>query len=284
MKNYFRLKQLFVLLLPFVLLASSCARKLEDNQPLCKKEVKSKTKVESFQRETKNDVIQPEEVDEVFSESELSCAEPLPATLSAFRIVIDAGHGGQDGGAKSIVSPFIREKTLTLKTALKVEEFLSSWGYDVRLTRKKDVFVPLLDRVDFAEKCKCTLFVSIHFNSTPKPTKARGIEIYYFGKKKGNKDKAARKMQLRAKRSTELAKHILKKMVAATKSPSRGVHHGNLYVIRETTMPAVLVEGGFLSNQEEAKKLKNPNYLRFLAWSLAKGIDEYAKAIVLGAN
>lgn len=278
MKNYFKTKKLFFCLLPFILLVSSCARKQEETQPFAKKMTSSRRASHT------QTVIGPEEADVAFSESELSCAEALPTTLSRFRIVIDAGHGGQDGGAKSIVSPFIREKTLTLKTALKVEEFLSSWGYDVRLTRKKDVFVPLLERVDFAEKCKCTLFVSIHFNSTPKPTKAHGIEIYYFAKKKNSKDKVDRKMQIRAKRSTELAKHILKKMVAATKSPSRGVHHGDFCVIRETTMPAVLVEGGFLSNQEEAKKLKNPNYLRFLAWSLAKGIDEYAKANVLGAN
>lgn len=273
MKKTIKKSPLLFLLLSFLVLATSCARKQEENRPL----YTNKPKLGSRQKEQKVE-ISSETLLESGSEDEAQ-----PTTLSSFRIVIDAGHGGQDGGAKSIVSPFIQEKTLTLKTALKVEEFLANWGYDVRLTRKKDLFVPLLDRVDFAEKCNCTLFVSIHYNSTPKPTKTRGIEIYYFDKKKHSKDKATLKDRIRAKRSIELGKQILKKMVAATKAPSRGVHHGNFCVIRETTMPAVLVEGGFLSNQEEARKLKNPHYLRFLAWSLAKGIDEYARN-VLGAN
>jgi N-acetylmuramoyl-L-alanine amidase len=186
----------------------------------------------------------------------------------SYRIVIDAGHGGTDPGAKSVVAPHTREKTFTLKTALKVQEFLVNWGYDTLMTRKNDVFVPLLDRVEFAEKNKGKLFVSIHFNSTPKPTTARGIEIYYFSENKKHH---------RTKLSSALAHHIIKRMVPVTKAPSRGVHAGNFCVIRETTMPAVLVEAGFLSNPEEAKKLKNPNYIRFLAWSIAKGIDDYVQ-------
>lgn len=191
--------------------------------------------------------------------------------------MIDAGHGGKDPGAKSIVAPYLREKTLTLRTACKVQEFLTRWGYSTYMTRKNDVFIPLLDRVKLAEKHDCELFVSIHYNSTPKPTKARGIEVYYFGGK--NKEKETPRIA----QSKLLAKCVLSRMVPVSSTPSRGIHHGNFCVIRETTMPAVLIEGGFLSNQEEAKKLKSPHYVRFLAWSIAKGIDDYCMNVP-GAN
>lgn len=193
-------------------------------------------------------------------------AKKASSTPTPLRICIDPGHGGHDDGAKAVIAPFMKEKVLALKTALKVQEFLTRWGYSSCMTRKNDVFIPLLDRVAFAQKQKCTLFVSIHYNSTPKPTAASGVEIYYFGT---GKDKA------RMQQSKKLAHCILLRMTPATRTANRGVHHGNFAVVRETTMPAVLVETGFLSNPSEAKKFKNPNYIKFLAWSIAKGIEDY---------
>src|SRR5205807_3480952 len=102
-------------------------------------------------------------------------------------------------------------------TALKVKEFLTRWGYKVYLTRKTDVFVPLLERVDLAEKNQCSLFVSIHYNSAPRKT-ASGIEIFYYKK---DKDETRRKL------SHSLGNAILERMIKVAKSPSRGIHAGD---------------------------------------------------------
>ena len=214
--------------------------------------------------------------------AETSQQSPSTPSPSTYRIMLDPGHGGEDPGAKSIVRPYVREKVLTLKTAKKVEEFLSKWGYQVYMTRRKDLFIPLQERVELAKKKNCNLFVSIHFNSTPKPTAAHGAEIYYYS----NEKKFPKIKDARAKQSRELAAAILRRMAPATKAKPRGVHVGNYAVIRETMMPAVLIEAGFLSNSAEAKKLNNPNYIRFLSWSIAKGIDDYVvtRQDVPGAN
>lgn len=194
-------------------------------------------------------------------------SETLPHLRS---IVIDPGHGGKDPGTKAVISPFTKEKALTLKTALKVQEFLRGWGYHVHLTRKTDVFIPLLDRVAFAKKHNCRLFVSIHYNSAKNPL-ASGVEVYYCRKEKD---------QRVARKSHVLGRHILSRLGPVTKTPLTGRNRlcvGNFCVIRETTMPAVLVEAGFLSNREEARKLKSPSYIRFIAWAIAKGIDDFVK-------
>ena len=182
-------------------------------------------------------------------------------------IVIDAGHGGTNHGTKSVITPHTKEKTLALQTALRVQRFLEELGYRVKMTRRTDVFIPLSDRVTFAREERAMLFVSIHFNHAPSK-EAQGIEVYYF---KNTKSPS------RTKKSCALARAILEKTTAATGASSRGVHHGDFHVIRETTMPAVLVEGGFLSNPQEAKRLKNPRYIRILALSIARGIDEFMK-------
>ena len=190
-----------------------------------------------------------------------------PRSVLSQIIVIDPGHGGEDYGTKSILKPCVYEKTLTLRTAKLVYNFLLKKGYEVRLTRNKDIFIPLLERVRLANNCKAKLFVSIHYNAASNK-QASGIEVFYY---KDVRDK------IRTFRSERLAKNILTKMIIATKAPSRGVKRGNFAVIRETTMPAVLVEAGFLTNRAEAIRLKDPNYLKFLAFSIALGIEEYLK-------
>lgn len=193
--------------------------------------------------------------------------------------MIDSGHGGYDTGTQLVIAPYTKEKILTLQTAQKVRYCLQQMGYHVVMTRKRDVFVPLHERVAIAKKNRAELFVSIHFNHAPNP-KAHGIEIYFF--KSANNP-------LRSQHSQALAQAILQRASVATNAFSRGVLHGDFHVIRETTMPAVLIEGGFFSNQSEAACLKNPRYIQLLARSIAEGIDAFVKAIhkqeiVLGAN
>lgn len=178
-------------------------------------------------------------------------------------IVIDAGHGGTDEGAK--VNAFM-EKKLTLTTALLTKKHLEELGYRVILTRSRDVYLPLQRRVSIANKTKGSLFVSIHFNSSPSAD-AHGIEIFYFDSKE----------LWRTKASKRLANCILHRSLDQTEALSRGIKQGNFHVIRETDMPAVLVEGGFITNREERGKLRDRTYLDRLAVGIAQGIDKYMK-------
>lgn len=183
-------------------------------------------------------------------------------------VIIDAGHGGLDLGAKA-KAPYIEEKRVALTTALLVRKYLSQLGYQVILTRSTDVFIPLYRRVHLANHSpRSHLFVSIHYNASSN-LQARGIEVFYCDCKKD---------RIRAKESKKLAQSILQQMANKTHSPSRGIKKGNFYVIRESKVPAVLIEGGFISNAQERKKLKDSKYLSELAKAVAQGIDKYFKS------
>jgi N-acetylmuramoyl-L-alanine amidase len=180
-------------------------------------------------------------------------------------IVIDPGHGGHDVGTQSISKPRYQEKSLNLKTANFLKNYLQQLGYHIVMTRQEDKFVSLDKRAQFANEQKPTLFVSIHYNSAPS-SEAKGVEVYFY---QSQEDKA------RANQSKRLAQSILKHVTSHTKAASRGIKHGNFAVIRETNMPAVLIEGGFLTNESELKNLKEQTYLKKLALGIAKGIEEY---------
>ncbi|MFZ0564792.1 MAG: N-acetylmuramoyl-L-alanine amidase [Chlamydiales bacterium] len=171
-------------------------------------------------------------------------------------IAIDAGHGGKDPGASSQEKRY-EEKELTLSTAYLVRDYLTRLGYRTLLTRSQDSYVSLDSRADAANTLHADLFVSIHYNYSSNK-EAQGIEIYY--KKIGSK---------------KLGDDVLKKIIHHTKASSRGVKKGDFAVIRETKMPAILIEGGFLSNPEERKKLKDPKYLEEIAQGIAEGIDAH---------
>ena len=139
-------------------------------------------------------------------------------------------------------------------------------GYRVILTRNRDLFIPLKERVEIANANKSKLFVSLHFNAA-QSTDAKGIEVYYFGKGE----------PLRIKSSKQLARNVLSKLLQHTGAPSRGVKHGNFLVIRETKMPAILIEGGFITHGEERNLLKSRAYQEEIAKAVAEGIDHYFK-------
>lgn len=180
-------------------------------------------------------------------------------------IVIDAGHGGDDFGTRSASKPKYHEKSLNLTTALILSDFLTQLGYQTMMTRSIDEFIPLKARADFANKKEADFFVSVHYNSAP-AKKAEGIEVFYY---KSDENK------LRSLESQRLASSILAQVTKLTHAKSRGVKHGNFAVIRETTMPAVLIEGGFLTNEEEMEKIKDPAYVKNVAWGIAQGIQDY---------
>ncbi len=178
-------------------------------------------------------------------------------------IVLDAGHGGTDEGAK--VNAFM-EKKIALTTTLLTKKHLEELGYRVILTRSRDVYLPLPRRVSIANKTKGSLFVSVHFNSSPS-AEAQGIEIFYYDSKE----------MWRTKASKRLANCILFRIIDQTEAISRGIKQGNFHVIRETEMPAVLVEGGFITHRDERGKLRDKAYLDRLAVGIAQGIDKYMK-------
>ena len=193
---------------------------------------------------------------------------PMKRKTISYRplIVLDAGHGGWDHGAR-IKYPFCEEKRMALTTAHYTKRYLEKMGYRVSLTRSRDFYISLPKRVNFANRHKSEIFVSIHFNSCPNKI-AHGIEIFYHNNQNN---------RIRSIASKKLAEHVLKKSAQRTSFYSRGIKKGNFFVIRETKMPAILVEGGFITNPEERKRLRQRTYLDKLARGVAEGIDAYIK-------
>jgi N-acetylmuramoyl-L-alanine amidase len=178
-------------------------------------------------------------------------------------VILDPGHGGSDEGAKI---NFFHEKRITLLTTLALKKYLEEKDYRVILTRSRDVFVSLERRVSIANKTRAVIFVSIHYNASHSAD-AKGIEVFYYKGRNAS----------RAKSSKQLADNILSHLIKGTEADSRGVKAGNFHVIRETDMPAVLVEGGFITNKEERMLLRDKTYLNRVAAGIADGIDHYLR-------
>jgi len=176
-----------------------------------------------------------------------------------FSVVIDPGHGGLDPGAIGIGG--IRETDVVLEISKIVKKLLSERGVKVLLTRKNEVDLDLPPRVSFANKTDADIFVSIHANaSRGKRRDINGLETYYFKGWKG---------RLLAKR---IQKQILR---VSPGSPDRGVKQGRFYVIKNTSMPAVLVEIGFLTGRLDARRLEKTAHRKRIAYAITKGILEY---------
>jgi len=189
------------------------------------------------------------------------CAENKPA---GHLIMVDPGHGGFDLGARM---SSVNEKSLALSTSLLVRKYLKERGYRVIMSRMRDVFIPLATRAAVANKTRCHLFLSLHFNAAKNVT-ASGVEVFYYD----SKDK------YRSGASKKLARHIQNHMVERTKARDRGVKGGNFHVIRETNMPAVLIEGGFITHDKERDLLKAESYREKIAMAITDGVDAYFKS------
>lgn len=190
-----------------------------------------------------------------------------PLKSKNFLIMLDPGHGGHDVGTQSNSEPRYQEKSLNLVTARFVKKFLEQSGYQVEMTRRNDSFVSLTNRAQMANDRNSYVFVSIHYNSAPS-AQAKGIEVFFY---------QSQEEKERTAKSKRLAHTILRSVLAHTKARSRGVKHANYAVIRETKMPAILIEGGFVTNEAELENLKDPTYLKRLAWGIARGIEEYIR-------
>lgn len=183
---------------------------------------------------------------------------PAPPPLPSGRLVVvlDPGHGGRDPGAVGIGG--LREKDVVLPITQEVARILEQRGIQTILTRASDLEVDLQPRVDVAERVRATVFVSIHANaiSMSRPD-VNGLETYYYDS------------------GLALARTIHQNLLRVPGVRDRGVRQARFYVLRRTSMPAVLVEVGFVTGNEDATRLANPNYRSQVANGIANGILQY---------
>ena len=179
------------------------------------------------------------------------CAGAVRDTSRTFRtVVIDAGHGGHDSGATSRAGG--AEKNATIRVAQHLEEKLRAAGFRTVMTRTDNTFIPLDARAAISNRQNNSIFVSIHFNDSPKRG-IRGVETYYN----------SRVAILLAEKIEQSISEL---------SPGRGVKHANFRVLRKNHFPAVLVECGFLSNPGEGSRCASAGYQDAIAARLAEGI------------
>jgi len=174
-------------------------------------------------------------------------------------IMLDAGHGGSDTGAIGVTGVY--EKDITLPVTLALANSLRNLGYEVELTRDTDRFASLGERADRANELLPMIFVSIHANSIEDPTFS-GVMTFHFNG---------------ANEASALAHSIQRQLLASTGAVDRGVRTANFFVLRETVVPAVLVEIGFLTNALEEQKLRDPFYQKRIVNGMTRGIDQYLR-------
>lgn len=221
--------------------------------------------------------------------------------LKIRRVVVDAGHGGKDAGA---VGPHgVREKDLALAIAHKVAGRLRQLGFEVILTRKTDVFVPLDERTRIANEARADLFVSIHCNASRR-RRLEGVETWtlnvgsdrYAARlaafENAEADRAVSDLRLiladlatkaNASDARDLAQSVQSSLVRTLRSRvgrvrDHGVKQALFYVLLGTRMPSVLVETGFISNPAEAARLKSARFQDGAAEAIARGVKDYVES------
>ena len=249
----------------------------------------------------------------------LVLSTPLLATdpVKIRKVVIDAGHGGQDPGA---ISPNrkVLEKDITLSVALKFGKLIEDKNPDIQViyTRKTDVFVPLNNRSEIANKNQADLFISIHVNSV-KARSACGSETYVMGESKSSSNLEVTMMEnsviafegdsksvyegfdpnnpesyiifsllqnAHLEKSLQMAEYVQEQLAEGPIKVNRGIKQGGLLVLWKTSMPAILVELGFISNPSDYLMLcGEENHMKY-AKALYKAFEKYRKAYEAGNN
>ncbi|MES2476187.1 MAG: N-acetylmuramoyl-L-alanine amidase [Verrucomicrobiota bacterium] len=179
------------------------------------------------------------------------------ASAANFRtVVIDPGHGGHDNGGQW---GRVYEKHLALDTAYRLESKLKALGYQTVMTRRSDYFISLPQRVTTGNRYNNAIFVSIHFNYTWKQ-EVSGLETFYS-----------------SAQGQRLAYHVQNSLIKRTKTVDRKVKYARFYVIRHSKLPAILVEGGFVSNASERNRMKSAWFRESLAQGITDGIQRYRR-------
>lgn len=233
----------------------------------------------------------------------------MASAQSKFTLVIDAGHGGHDVGAKGA---FSYEKDINLKVSLAFGKYVEKYCQDVKVvyTRKTDVFIPLHERADIANKAKANLFISVHTNALPKGRIARGFESYTLGmhRAKDNLDVAQRENSVilvekdyktryegfdpnssesyimfefiqdkNMAKSVNFATLVQNEVCNGANRPNKGVKQAGFLVLRETTMPSCLIELGFITTPDEEQLLNNEQRIDEISRAIFNAFQQYKK-------
>lgn len=199
-------------------------------------------------------------------------------------IVLDAGHGGHDNGA---TCPWGNEKTFALDVVLRTKSVLQSLGFKVFLTRNSDYFVPLEERVRFANRFENALFISVHFNSGENSS-ATGVETYTLAPRgvpsmmaDGPRvsDFAACRGNLNDSENTALATAAHAALVSRAQLYDRGIKRARFVVIRDIQIPGVLIEGGFVTNPNDSRKIASTQYRQNMAYAISTAVTNYRNAV-----
>lgn len=226
-------------------------------------------------------------VDPVLRPSHIRNAKPFKT------VVIDAGHGGSDSGSLGFYK--VNEKYYTLKVARMIRDQLQKLGYRVVMTRDSDVFVSLANRVRIANKYPNAIFISIHFNSGGN-SRANGIETFTispvgvphmgrgvrqgdFRMVPGNITDSASIALATAAHSRTLLYLNESKYGNNFKIEDRGIKRARFNVLTGIRIPAILLEGGFISNRTEARKIHSSAYQQTLAAAVVRAVNVYRKSI-----
>lgn len=229
------------------------------------------------------------------------------AANKRFTLVIDPGHGGHDAGALGTIS---KEKNINLAVALRFGKYVEQNLPEVRViyTRKTDVFIPLSERANIANRANADLFISVHTNALPAGKIARGFETYTLGmhRAKDNLDVAMRENSVismekdyqqryqgfdprssesyiifefiqgkNMERSVELARMIQRGVCDGANRPDKGVHQAGFLVLRETSMPGCLIELGFITTPDEERLLNNDSRVDDIARGIYEAFAKY---------
>lgn len=236
-------------------------------------------------------------------------AASAPTGSDRFTLVIDPGHGGKDPGA---IGRFSREKNINLSVAKAFGELVEKNCPDVKVvyTRKTDVFIPLARRAEIANDAKADLFVSIHTNALPGRAISRGAETYTLGMARADENLEVAKRENSVilveddyqeryegfdpksaesyiifelmqdqymAQSVDFAKMVQKEFRTTGGRPDKGVHQAGFLVLRETSMPSVLIELGYISTHDEETFLNSQNGIRKMSQSIYNAFLAYKK-------
>ncbi|TXK84720.1 N-acetylmuramoyl-L-alanine amidase [Paenibacillus sp. N3.4] len=198
----------------------------------------------------------------------------FPYQAFAYKVVLDAGHGGSDPGAIGING--LQEKDVNWNITQKVRDELVRRGYEVVLTRTDDSYWSLAQRVEFTNSQKADLFVSIHANSHTN-AKTNGTMVLYYDNDYPQEDyPASEEMKKLTPYSKDLAQHVLDSLLLAAGTKNLGLTPSAVYVARMGSIPSILVETAFLSNQTDSALLANDAVRTEMAKGIANGIASYA--------
>jgi len=199
-------------------------------------------------------------------------------------VILDAGHGGHDSGARG---PLGSEKDAALDVVLRAKRLLEASGYQVRCTRATDTFIPLEERAAFANRHSNAIFISVHFNKS-NSSSGTGIETYCLAPRGvpsmdeenlSYSDFKQHPGHARDPENVALATTVHAAMIRSLGLTDRGIKRARFVVIKNSTIPSILLEGGFMSGAPDGRKIATPEYRQQFAQCILDGVNRYKQAV-----